>query len=311
MSLASVIALSGAFGAFKESAAALRVRLAKLSLEDAKWRRTVERSTRQVIFEGDEGAVAVLRGLSRFGLALLDEEEFRAERIVESNGDAVRPREAPLDVRGPLGEAELRLTQALAGHEGNALALLWKWLAAVYAQIALEWSGIVQSERTRTELTAGDRERQGDTARRTRPLDAPPSPLGTFELFADSLLREERARAKRVVESPTTLLSRPSEAPFRDRGPLAEMERRVESLLVVFSSYERRRFQVLKQQEGVRPMETEPDGLLGRAESATVGIYRAPIMFVALVERIKQIIAFELIDDDDDLDDTTTGPPRA
>ena len=35
------------------------------------------------------------------------------------------------------GEAELRLTQALAGHEGNALALLWKWLAAVAGRVRL------------------------------------------------------------------------------------------------------------------------------------------------------------------------------
>ena len=96
-----------------ESAA--RATLAKWSLEDAKLRRQVQREMRAEALreealreEGvttqsvDPEVSGVIQQLSSWAGRVLDEEEYRAARIVESEGAVVRPADAPLDVRGPL-----------------------------------------------------------------------------------------------------------------------------------------------------------------------------------------------------------------
>ena len=178
-----------------ESAA--RATLAKWSLEDAKLRRQVQREMRAEALreealreEGvttqsvDPEVSGVIQQLSSWAGRVLDEEEYRAARIVESEGAVVRPADAPLDVRGPLGDLEASLSKPLNIDEAWANTL--DALTQLFASIKHEIDKMVSSENTRTERS---RARRAPAA-----LDAPPSLLGDLEGFVDAVYREERAR---------------------------------------------------------------------------------------------------------------------
>ncbi|KAJ1455265.1 hypothetical protein M885DRAFT_617421 [Pelagophyceae sp. CCMP2097] len=272
---------------------ALRLRGAQLSLEDAKWRRLVQQSTKSVKLEGDDvTAIAALRRVTRFAQELLDEEEFRAMRIVAAGGARVRPLDAPLDVRGPLGRAEAALVAALARPGGlvlHAAGAVNRTLQAVF--------DIAESETLRSSIS-------NTNGARLRPLDAPPSALGNLEVLLEAVVREERGLA--LAYQKTQQWMRPSAATARTRGPLASLE----SMAEIAQRYERARFEVLREQGVVsRPMEYDPDGPLGRAELVAVGLYRAPVLLIALYERITQLL--DEAHDADDADTRLLGPPDA
>lgn len=251
-----------------------RVSLAKKALEDVAWRRAVDKATREVSLSGDPNSVATIRRAQELALALVDEEEFRALQIVSRGGSAVRPLEAPADVRGPLGDLEAKAVDALEASGGNVVLALARWLAAIVQRFDAEVEAVVASETARARRTAA-------TGDRLRPLDAPPSVLGKLELFFEALVREETARASGGI------VRRPVENAPGSRGPLAAAERLVE----VLCAYEAERLETLRAAGLIqRPMERDPLSALGVVEGATVGVIRAPILVSALVERVTELI---------------------
>lgn len=248
---------------FVESA---RATLAAWSLEDAKLRRKVQKGLRRVDLKGEEGAKVELKRAQRFFGAVLDEEEYRATKIVEARGTKiVRPADAPADVRGPLGDAEA----FLADLEFEALvAGLAAAARGALENARSEFSAVWASEEARSKRAESVGEAQ-------RPLDAPPSLLGAAEGFVDALFREERARLKtggRFVD-----------VPARDRGPLADLERRLEARLDVVRAYEESRVAILREN---RPMDVDPGSRAGRTEAWLAGLARGPLLLRATILRI-------------------------
>ena len=150
-----------------ESAA--RATLAKWSLEDAKLRRQVQREMRAEALreealreEGvttqsvDPGAVSgVIQQLSSWAGRVLDEEEYRAARIVGVRAWRQGRPKAPLDVRGPLGDLEASLSKPIEIEEAWANTL--DALTQLFASIKREIDKMVSSENRRTEPVPGAR----------------------------------------------------------------------------------------------------------------------------------------------------------
>ena len=259
-----------------ESAA--RATLARWSLEDAKLRRHVQREMR-VVDWSEEGTPrepeveGVIAKLSSWAGRVLDEEEYRAARIVESKGAVVRPKSAPLDVRGPLGDLEAQLSSPLDPEA--ILAATLDTLSAVTDSIRSEVDKMISSENTRTKQSEA-------LGARLRPLDAPPSLIGDLEGFVDAVYREERAR----VDSSTI---RPQDLPGRVRGPLARAERWLTAFLESVSRYEKKRSEIIRR-VAPRPMEAAPDSAAGRTERFVNGLARGPLMFRSLVSRVAELL---------------------
>ena len=265
---------------------AARATLAKWSLEDAKLRRQVQRELRAEALREEalreEGVVSqsvdpevsgVIQQLSSWAGRVLDEEEYRAARIVESQGAVVRPADAPLDVRGPLGDLEASLSKPIELDEAWANTL--DALTQLFASIKQEVDRMISSENTRTE-------RSQALGARLRPLDAPPSLLGDLEGFVDAVYREERAR----VDSSTI---RPQDLPAKRRGPLARAERWLTSFLAEVDRYEKKRATIIKK-VAPRPMEADPESAAGKTERFVNGLARGPMMFQIMVNRVVELL---------------------
>lgn len=260
-----------------------RISLSKAALEETDRWRALYRATRKIRLDGDPVAVATVRRVQQLALAVVDEEEYRAKQMISLGGSAIRPRDAPPDVRGPLGELELEWTTTLEESRWNLLSVLLDWLSEIMMRLDEEVKAIVASETARVELLR--------TGTRLRPLDAPPSALGRLEQFVDAIVKEETTRA-------TAGVSRPVENSPGSRGPLAAAERRAAALLDVFYAYEIERFQILRDSGLIeRPMDRDPQGALGMVEGATVGFVRAPILVSALVARVAQLVDEVLSED--------------
>ena len=277
---------SGFQGIWDKAERAARATLAKWSLEDAKLRRQVQRELRAEALREEalreEGVVSqsvdpevsgVIQQLSSWAGRVLDEEEYRAARIVESQGAVVRPADAPLDVRGPLGDLEASLSKPIEIEEAWANTL--DALTQLFASIKREIDKMVSSENTRTE-------RSQALGARLRPLDAPPSLLGDLEGFVDAVYREERAR----VDSSTI---RPQDLPAKRRGPLARAERWLTSFLAEVDRYEKKRATIIKK-VAPRPMEADPDSAAGKTERFVNGLARGPMMFQIMVNRVVELL---------------------
>ena len=146
-----MVALGAGCGALQPAAsgplARFRETLAQWSLEDAQMRRTVQKEMRAEELEGDPEAIDAFRKLQKFYSTILDEEEYRAARIVEGRGAVVRPAEAPPDVRGPLGDLEQRLSEA---RPRDVAAALGGGLRTMAEALATEWARIDATLMNRT-----------------------------------------------------------------------------------------------------------------------------------------------------------------
>lgn len=249
-----------------------RVKLAEMSLADARWRREAEKATKKIRPLGDSEAVQTVREFQKVLSAILDEEEFRAEQIVNRKGEAVRPKEAPPGARGPLGELEEQLERLF--FKGD-----WSVVLNFFGRIQDEIAMIIASEKVRADRIR----RAGFTQQKVRPKDAPPSALGRLEGFVDALFKEEfnRPAGQRPIDA-------------RVKGPLAKAEQAAFDLLETVNDYERRRLDVLLQ-AGIlrRPMEQDQTTPLGILESLVVGVVRAPLLVSALVASVQDALAQE------------------
>ena len=284
------MALGAGCGALQPAAsgplARFRETLAQWSLEDAQMRRTVQKEMRAEELEGDPEAIDAFRKLQKFYSTILDEEEYRAARIVEGRGAVVRPAEAPPDVRGPLGDLEQRLSEA---RPRDVAAALGGGLRNMAEALATEWARIDASERSRRALSEASGVRQ-------RPLDAPPSLLGDIEGFVDALFVEEQARVRADA-----LTTRPRDVPARYRGPLADLERRVDDYLEVVRGYETKRVAIIRERLQ-RPMDSDPTSVAGWTEAFLTGLARGPLLVRALVLRITELLDSKVLPNEYDTD---------
>ncbi|KAH8043852.1 quercetin 2,3-dioxygenase [Aureococcus anophagefferens] len=179
--LAGVGALQGAPKALKNPLNEFRKKLAQWSLEDAAMRREVQKEMRREELVGEPDAVDAFRRLQKFYATILDEEEYRAARIVEGGGGIVRQRGAA-DVRGPLGDWEQRISSC--GPRTSSPRGRW----SPTPRRPRGASGRAPRRRS------GRAGRMADATARQRP-DAPPSLLGDIEGFVTALV-EEQARTR-------------------------------------------------------------------------------------------------------------------
>ena len=278
--LAGVGALQGAPKAMKNPLNEFRKKLAQWSLEDAAMRREVQKEMRREELVGEPDAVDAFRRLQKFYATILDEEEYRATRIVEGGGGIVRPAEAPPDVRGPLGDWEQRLSEL---RPEDVVAGARTLVADAAAAARREWSRVETAERSRGRMA-------DVTGVRQRPLDAPPSLLGDIEGFVTALFVEEQARTR----DGGAVTTRPRDVPARYRGPLASFERRVEAYLDVVRNYERRRVEIIREKIP-RPKDADPTSVAGVVEAFLNGLARGPLLVRAVVLRVTELVEAALL----------------
>jgi hypothetical protein len=180
-----------------------------------------------------------------------------AEKLRNSLG-ILRPMDLEESQRGPLGNAEHRLSQAL--------------------------KDLANSEVLRYEQSKA----RGSSV---RPMDIP-GPLGEVEAAVWEIFRAEQLRAQEKKE-PRNLNSlrpiRPKDAVVP--GPLGEAEQKAIRAFQNLSEEERERLRgILKTIQDRRPMEVQRDSILGSLEAIIVGILRAPRLLVSVWDRVSELL---------------------
>lgn len=247
----------------------------------------------------------------------MDEEGRRAKKIVNADGQLVRPIDAGdgSGELGPLGTLEMKLmnfldsirnSEALRAKEG-----VWRpkdldessrgplgelELSVVSALRKIQESELMRLERQK----AG-----GDVV---RPIDVP-GPLGEFELTVAEMIQTERLRAKDGERAEGII--RPKDAAVK--GKLGEIEDQAVEALSRLTDEERMRLRSIQRKlEENRPMAAEELSLLGFVESIVVGILRAPALLIGVLQRVLELMQSENLDEKDQalLDGRTTGPEK-
>ena len=177
----------------------------------------------------------------------------------------VRPKDLEEGRRGPLGEAEAKAVAALKEIEA--------------------------SERIRM---AQSRSRGGELV---RPIDVP-GPLGEVEMKVLDLIEAEKQRVKDRDQNDGKLV-RPMDASLS--SPLGEAERQASEVFKRLKEEEKERLYNIKRMlEEKRPMERDRLSLLGVTEALTVGLFRAPKLFMKVVDRVKELANSEKLDNEVD-----------
>jgi hypothetical protein len=298
--------------------------LAQLSLKDYEWRagvflsnqadRLVEESIARMRgdtptyvrpMDATESALGPLGRWEKTSVEWLsrvfDEEGRRAQQIVNSNGELVRPIQLVqganlTDVElGPLGYLEKTVVDFLQSIRDSETARVQTQtlrpkdldeavrgplgqleLAAVNALREIR-----ESERLRMQQTAV---RGGDVV---RPMDVP-GPLGEFERQVAEIVRGEQRRANERKDR----IVRPKDA--SRRGPLGEVELQATSVLDALSKEETTRFRnIQKWLSEKRPMESNRESIWGFLEALVVGILKGPQLLWNVLERVRELLASE------------------
>jgi hypothetical protein len=179
-----------------------------------------------------------------------------AEKLRNSLG-ILRPMDLEESQRGPLGNAEHRLSQAL------------KELAN---------SEVLRYEQSKARGSS------------VRPMDIP-GPLGEVEAAVWEIFRAEQLRAQEKQQRETNSLRpiRPKDAVVP--GPLGEAEEKAIRAFQNLSEEEKERLRgILKTMQERRPMEVQRDSILGSLEAIIVGILRAPRLLVSVWDRVSELM---------------------
>lgn len=232
-------------------------------------------------------------------LQVIDEEAQRAQKIVASAGELIRP----IDIGGgPLGYLErqvvefLRTLRAAERERVNTKTLRPKDLSngggplGELERNVVEWfRNVRESEELRGQQI---RQRNGDLV---RPMDVP-GPLGEWELRVAEVFRAEQYRAKERRE--TKHLVRPKDAKIP--GPLGQAELTAYETIRKLSEEELERAKSMQQYlQERRPMDNRRDSALGVAEALVVGLVRAPRMMWSVVERVMELLKSEPLTQED------------
>mmetsp|Transcript_22019 Transcript_22019/g.32525 ORF Transcript_22019/g.32525 Transcript_22019/m.32525 type:complete len:409 (-) Transcript_22019:337-1563(-) len=183
---------------------------------------------------------------------------IRASEKLRSDMGILRPKDMDETQRGPLGDAEYRLYQAL--------------------------KKLAKSEAQRMEQSV---QRGGEVV---RPMEIP-GPLGEVEAAVMAVIDAEK---KRKEESAGNEIVRPMNAEIK--GPLGEAEQDAIRAFRRLNEEERERLRgILKKLQESRPMELNRDSILGVLEAIVVGIIRAPRMIASVWDRVTYLLSSETI----------------
>jgi hypothetical protein len=304
--------------------------IAKLSLEDYKWRsdvfktmtanRLVENSLARMMGDASPGYVRPMDAPERgpLGVAeesavtwlssVIEEEGRRAQLIMQADGVLVRPIDAAKEAeRGPLAEIEQNVVdffsnikaseqlrkslgilrpkdmdESQRGPLGNAEFRLYQAL----------------KELSNSEAMRYEQSKQRADGGVVRPLDVP-GPLGEVEAAVLEIFKAEQQRAREAKKLKSSsemeiakVVLRPMNAAVP--GPLGEAEQEAIRAFQRLSEEERERLRgILKTLEDNRPMETNRDSILGVVEAVIVGILRAPQMLFSVIDRVSELMRSE------------------
>lgn len=236
-------------------------------------------------------------------MMVIEEEGKRAQRIADSNGELVRPKDlSPTDEAGPLSELERRAVQFLSDISDSEVQRVRSGtirpkdmesrgpLGEAEARAVLALDRIIESEKFRMDQS---RRRGGEVV---RPIDVP-GPLGEFERYVGDIIRAERQRVK-DREANEGKLVRPKDSSMR--SGLSEVERKaVEDWEMLRKEENERLFSLKRFLNERRPMEMDKDSALGVTEAFTVGLLRGPKLVGKVVDRVRELIRSEELDSGD------------
>uniref|UniRef100_A0A7S2IE84 Uncharacterized protein n=1 Tax=Helicotheca tamesis TaxID=374047 RepID=A0A7S2IE84_9STRA len=301
-------------------------KLASLSLEDYRWRsnvfkqneadRKVEESIARMMGEdpsyvrpmdASETKLGPLGKAEKDAVAwlssVIEEEGKRAEQIAKSDGKLVRPMDG--EGQGPLADIERQavgffnkivdsekerantgtlrpkdLDESLRGPLGEAEASVISALEEITA-----------SEKLRA---AQSKVRGGELV---RPIDVP-GPLGEAERVVLEFVLAERQRAK-DREMNDGKVVRPMLS--SDSSPMGKAERNAVKAVERLQEEEKERLRnLLRALEERRPMEVDRDSPLGVTEAFAVGVFRGPKLLMKVVDRVKELLQSENMDEKDE-----------
>jgi len=191
-------------------------------------------------------------------------ESIRRSERERSNLKVLRPKDLEASKRGPLGEAELRASEAIRE--------------------------ILNSERIRMQQS---RIRDGIV----RPIDIP-GPLGDLEMAVLEVVSAEEQRTIESEENPDSILIRPMNA--KTKGPLGELEEQAVEAVKRLTEEEKMRLRnIQKFLDENRPMQQVNPSAIGMVERFVVGIVRAPIFLFQILSRVRDLLESEQLDDID------------
>ena len=180
-----------------------------------------------------------------------------SEQLRKSLG-VLRPKDLEESQRGPLGNAEFRLFQALK-ELSNAETLRYE-----------------QSQQRGSSV---------------RPMDIP-GPLGEVEAAVFEIFKAEQQRYQENADTDVVRPLRPMNAAVP--GPLGEAEQEAIRAFQRLSEEERERLRgILKTLGDNRPMEINRNSILGVLEAVIVGVLRAPQMVTSTWDRVTELMKSE------------------
>lgn len=233
---------------------------------------------------------------------VIEEEGKRAESILKSDGQLVRPIDGcgPDEDLGPLAEMEKKavdfINQIRESEKERVLTMTLRPkdveeskrgpLGEAEARVVAALREIQASEKLRYEQSLL---RGGEVV---RPIDVP-GPLGEMEMAITEVVRSEQQRAKDRERNKGRLV-RPKDASLK--GPLGEAELGAVQVFERLTQEERERLRNIQQfLREKRPMENERDSPLGITEAVVVGILRAPQLLMTVVDRVKELMQSEVL----------------
>ena len=233
--------------------------------------------------------------------SVIEEEGKRARLIADSDGELIRPKDNAEG--GPLSELERKAIQFLSEITDSEVERVRSGtirpkdmenpgpLGDAEAKATLALDRIIESEKVRMDQSR----RMGGEA--VRPIDVP-GPLGEFERYVGDIIRAERQRVK-DREANEGKLVRPMAGSMK--SGLGEIERKaVEDLELLKKEEKERLFSLRRFLDERRPMEADKDSPLGVTEAFTVGLLRGPTMVKAVFGRVKELLASEGLESDDE-----------
>jgi hypothetical protein len=307
-------------------------RLANLSLQDYYWRsdlfkkteadRRVEESLARMMGE-DPAYVRPMDAGDKMGplgkaekqlvdwLSLVIEEEGRRARLISSSdGKLVRPIDLQeTDVGGPLAALEdtaIKFLGSIRASEKERVRTLTLRpkdveiekrgpLGNFEAKVVNALDEIRKSEELRMEQS---RQRGGEIV---RPIDVP-GPLGEAERWYLDLITSEKQRGKDRDKNDGKLV-RPKDASIE--GPMGAAERQFSNAMTVVRNEETERLKNIKRVlEENRPMERDRQSVVGFTEAFLVGVFRAPQLIFRVVDRVKELLESEKLNEKDNITKT-------
>jgi hypothetical protein len=301
-------------------------RLAELSLQDYKWRSNLFKTTEaerlleksMARMRGEDAAYfrpmdannaigplgSLEKGVVEWLSNVIDEEGRRAERIVNSDGQLLRPMDAGEGDSGPLASLEKRATdfiQSILQSEKERVRTgtlrpkdLEETVRGPFGELELRavffLQELEQSEKLRMQQSLL---RRGEIV---RPIDVP-GPLGEIEMAISEIFRAENKRAVDLEQNPGKNI-RPKDASLP--GPFGETELNVSNMLEKLRIEESERLRNIKRVfQDNRPMDKDRNSFLGVLESVVVGLSRGPQLLSSVLKRVQELLSSEKLDESD------------